>query len=421
MVPDLNQSGGIPRTGVEHLLVYMWDNILGSMEDGKTAAVLLGIDYEKAFNRMEHSVCVNQLRRLGASLGSISHVKAFLRDRKMTITINGVQTKNPVGIKCSSPQGSVLGCPLYSEATQLLTCDLRGGQEAGNDPRIPAGGEGWEEDSTRPGVFLYVDDTTLLDAVPVDEAALHLTTAATTTHFQNLVLERDFVELERRAAGSNMKINTKKTQLLVICPRNGLVTTASVTSATGERVESVNLLKLVGFTFGQDPTAASHVDSIKDSFRRRMWMVYHLRRAGFRRRILYRLCCCYLRSIVEYCSAVYHPILNKSQVDDLQAMHRLAIRLCFGFSVLVENIMVEQSIESLEARRVRRCDNFLRKAANNPRFRARWFPAREGIGWNLRNRREVVEPRASTLRRYRLPLAYLQRRANDLGLFREET
>ena len=340
LVPDLNQYGGVPRTGVEHLLVDMWDNMLGSMEDGRTAAVLLGVDYEKAFNRMEHSVCVDQLEKLGASRGSISLVRAFVRDRKMTITINGVGASNPVDIKRGSPQGSVLGCLLYSVATQLLTCNLRGGHEPGEELHLEDGGDVGEIDSTKPGVFLYVDDTTLLDAVPVDKAALPLTTAATTAHFQNLALEGDFVELERRAAECNMKINANKTQLLVIRPRNGLVTTASVTSATGERIELVDQLKLVGFTFSQDPSPASHVDSIKDCFRRRIWMIYHLRRAGFAKRILYRLYCCYLRSIVEYCSAVYHPMLNRTQSNDLEAMRRL----CFGFGIPMEEIMAEQCI-----------------------------------------------------------------------------
>ena len=39
------------------MLVEPWDRILGALEGGKDAAVQLGIDYEKAFNRMDHAVC----------------------------------------------------------------------------------------------------------------------------------------------------------------------------------------------------------------------------------------------------------------------------------------------------------------------------------------------------------------------------
>ena len=50
---DLTQYGGTPKCGAKHMLIDIWDEILGSMEGGKSAAVLLGVDYEKAFNRME--------------------------------------------------------------------------------------------------------------------------------------------------------------------------------------------------------------------------------------------------------------------------------------------------------------------------------------------------------------------------------
>ena len=43
----------------------------------------LHYDYEKAFNRMKHAHCFEQLTRLGASLGSLSLVRSFLEDRKI--------------------------------------------------------------------------------------------------------------------------------------------------------------------------------------------------------------------------------------------------------------------------------------------------------------------------------------------------
>ena len=86
--------------------------------------MLLGVDYEKAFHRMDHGVCLGKLKDLGASEGSLSLVKAFLEDRCMTITIDG-HSSIPVKIKKGSPQGSVLGCLLYCVSTQRLTAGLR--------------------------------------------------------------------------------------------------------------------------------------------------------------------------------------------------------------------------------------------------------------------------------------------------------
>ena len=366
------------------------------MEGGKTAAVLLGVDYEKKFNRMEHVVCLERLARLGASPGSLSLVKAFLEERRMTIVIDGYKA-DPVDIRRGSPQGSVLGCI----TTQLLTQNLRG----------PA-----TEGTGAPGAFLCVDDTTLLDAVGTDQATAHISAATPTATFECLELEGDMKELKRRAEAINMKTNVKKTQLLVISPPNGYCTLAVMKQEGGDDLTSIETLKLVGFTFGSRPGATAHLDVIRDRFRRRVWMLYNLKDAGLTGRVLYRLYCCYLRSIIEYCSVVYHPMLTQEQEGDLERLHKLAIKICFGFDKSSEVPMEEQNIESLAARRRRRFDVFLRRAMSNPRFGHRWFPPREGTRTGLRRTRMVRESRALTRRRFHSPLESLRRRANELGL-----
>ena len=61
IAPDPVQFGGVKGCGVEHLLVEVWERVLGGMENPDTAVSLLGLDYEKAFNRMCHNQCLEQL------------------------------------------------------------------------------------------------------------------------------------------------------------------------------------------------------------------------------------------------------------------------------------------------------------------------------------------------------------------------
>ena len=105
---DETQYGGVPKCGAEHMLVDIWERILVALEGGRNSAVLLGVDYEKAFNRMDHAVCLQQLQLLGASPGSLSLVQSFLEGRTMTIKVDGCSAE-PVAIDKGSPQGSVLG------------------------------------------------------------------------------------------------------------------------------------------------------------------------------------------------------------------------------------------------------------------------------------------------------------------------
>ena len=180
-----------------------------------------------------------------------------------------------------------------------------------------------------PGVFMYVDDTTLVDVVAMDSAALHISASQTVAQLAGLDLEGDLDELRRRTEEINMKINVKKTQLLVISPQNGCKVTA-VIDAEPDAIKSVGKLKLVGFTFGEDPGAGAHVAAVTEKFKRKVWMLYKLRGAGFKGVPLFKLYCCYLRSIVEYCSVVYHPMLTRGQAWDLERLQRLAVRICFG-------------------------------------------------------------------------------------------
>ena len=160
---------------------------------------------------MEHSVCLSQLRKLGASRGSIALVQAFLEDRQMTITIDGHKV-TPFPIRRGSPQGSVFGCLLYCVTTQSLTDGLRGEDMVRYFPQDPDGGfePFWEEERAGPSAFLYVDDTTLFNVAKNDEAMRHVTTTVTREHFGELRVGQDLSVLANRAADIGMKINAKK-------------------------------------------------------------------------------------------------------------------------------------------------------------------------------------------------------------------
>ena len=418
LTPDPAQYGGAPKCGAEHMLVDIWEIVLEALEGGKNAAVLLGVDYEKAFNRMDHAVCIRQLQRLGALPGSVSIVRAFLEKRQMTITLDGTRAE-PVGIERGSPQGSVLGCLIYCITTQQLTellnrpVPLQYFSQSGPDDSFEPF---WPEEGGRTAAFLYVDDTTLFDSLELSEAARHITTGRTLEHFDELAVGAEFADLSMRADEIGMKINTKKTQLLVISPPNGCDTTGSFSVVPNHRVDSAEKLRLVGFTFGTTSDAGAHVAAIEQQYRVKKWLLYHLRDAGFKGRDLFRLYCCYVRSMIEYCSPVYHQLLSAGQNERLERLHRHAVRMCFGYEVPVGQTMENECIEMLEARWQRRTDNYVKKSVNNLRFAEAWFPPRDGEERQLRAHRMIQKIRAATNRRFRSPLAYMRRWANELGL-----
>ena len=121
---DPTQYGGLKGCSVDHLLADLLDEVLAPLDEGNPS-VITSIDFEKAFNRLDHGKCLDQLRSLGASSSSVGLVRSFLTNRQMRVKLAG--TLGPPKALCGgSPQGSILGCLLYCLATQQLTTTRRG-------------------------------------------------------------------------------------------------------------------------------------------------------------------------------------------------------------------------------------------------------------------------------------------------------
>lgn len=159
----------------------------------------------------------------------------------------------------------------------------------------------------------YVDDTILFDNVKMSKAVRHMTTNTTEEQFVGLPVGGDFDVLAGGAKEIGMIINQAKTQLLTISPPNGCNTTAKFDADEGASISSVLSLRLVGFTFGGEPDAGAHIESIAEQYKKKKWMLYHLRDSGFKGEQPYRLYCCYIWSAIEYFSVVYHSIIKQGQ------------------------------------------------------------------------------------------------------------
>ena len=60
------QFGGVKGVSTDHFLISLWQRILEHLESKETAANILSVDFEKAFNRMNHYECLNALSIMGA-------------------------------------------------------------------------------------------------------------------------------------------------------------------------------------------------------------------------------------------------------------------------------------------------------------------------------------------------------------------
>ena len=360
LVPDAAQYGGIKDCSVDHLLVDLFDRVLKPMENGNPS-VILGIDYEKAFNRLDHNICLQKLKQLGASGPSIAMVRSFLSQREMKVKLqDGLTGAKP--LNGGSPQGSILGCLLYCIATQHINTTLPFTplpQSAEADPPSDdSDSEGSEDDTpgmdvtnwaggvlphnhspqrpqSPPGeqddggderlrgvsdefilaLLKYIDDTTTIEAVDKQLGVRHITTGRTLESIPGPKTGGLLCSIIRAAEEIGMKVNCAKTQLLVVAPDNGCTTTCTL-NMENATIRSKSTMKLLGFMLGSSPGVGPHVQYLKEKFRKRFWALIHLRRSGIKSTQLFQLYKVLVRPILE----VNSPRLPSN--DDRRASRR---------------------------------------------------------------------------------------------------
>ena len=452
--PDPTQYGGVRACSVNHLLVDLLDEVLGALDVGDPA-VVLGIDFEKAFNRLDHRECIKQLELLGASPCSLALVASFLQGRVMQVKIGSKLTGRKL-LKGGSPQGSILGCLLYCLTTQQLR---PGALAVGGPPASPATppdgllditvdsptpddvgmnllphpGQ-WEEitpNSSPEAVldpvlanaapprgilfFRYVDDSTTVERVSGSSTTKHFTTARTLEDVPAPETQSFLTSAIGSAEAIGMRINCKKTQALCVSTDNGCNSTSTINTGMAS-ITSVDSIKLLGFHLSSDGSLNHHIKAIHDNFRRKFWSLIHLRGAGFTNERLYRMYIIFVRPILEANHVIFHSMITRQQAAGLESLQALVLRLCFGAHLSYAAARAAFNIQTLEARREEAVRKFVNKSLQNERFRRKWFIPREAVGQDLRRRIPYVERRAHTKRYYRSPLLYMQRVANQIAI-----
>ena len=461
---DPCQYGGLKGASVDHLLVDAWEAILSAL-DNNNHSILMSIDFEKAFNRLDHRACMSELRKLGASPQTLGLVQAFLTGRTMRVKLPDGSLSNPRALSGGSPQGSVLGCMLYCLTTQHLnktaairparpaaapdglehqaapprpTPPRQAAPEAAMTPPSPTDGFNLlppspplelsnESDSPAPILhdliealvadiefFKYVDDSTSIQAASSSTSIKHFTTGVTLEEV-DAGPSRDLLQgIINKAREIGMAVNCSKTQMLCVSTDNGCDTFAEVT-VENNHIRSAKTIKLLGFHFSSNAGMQDQVLEIKKRFRGRFWSLVHLHQAGLRGRQLFNIYSVFVRPVIELNSVIYHPMITKQQAAEIEMLQKRVTRLCFGFDRSYTEACTYNNIDTLERRRKKAVDKFTRKTINNPRFAEKWLIPRPEIENNLRRRRPYIEKKARTTRYYNSPLLNIQRTANNIA------
>ena len=115
-----------------------------------------------------------------------------------------------------------------------------------------------------------------------------------------------------------MRINNDKTkELTIYFGRRHLVSDVPELTVGGINIEKVCSFKVLGVIISQDLTWKEHVLACK-----RLFIIYQLIRSGISVADVIAIYCSLIRSVLEYCSPVWHCGLSLGQSTEIESVQK---------------------------------------------------------------------------------------------------
>jgi hypothetical protein len=322
------QSGFRKRFSTESALLRRYDDCLKNRDDGKYTGLLL-VDFAKAFDSVHHDVLLEKMAAMG-----VSHkwFQSFLDGRSQRVSFGDHESAS-ASLDAGVPQGAVLSPLLFA----IFINDLP---------------------ECMPGFiasYLYADDS-------------NFAAASATLATVELQLNAASAACQRWAERNRIRINIRKSKTMVLPPAARVVTPASQSVAKlckstkvvakkvgkkpkapkpsrkqrdvcsakievkydGAELEQVTHFKLLGLMLGENIANPSEIVSrqkgkIVCSINR---LQPHLPHLSIATRLL--LVNAFVKPHFEYALSVWGPLLNCSQLAQLDALRRRCSVLVFG-------------------------------------------------------------------------------------------
>ena len=456
-----SQFGGKKGQGIDHMLIETWDEIHRGLEAGATAMNIMAVDYEKAFNRLDHGKCLDALRELGGQEGYIALVNAFLFDRKMTVKI-GSDYSDPLPVNGGSPQGSILGCFLFCATINKLLAvkptttapisDQSDSESVASlspvRPPIQSDDSSDEDVATffrwfrprqindtiesqhlnnsaarnlleidsrmeDPAVMGYIDDFNVIERLDERLKVTHHTTNRTQSSLHAPLSDNIFATLGELSGDLGMKINPTKTQVLCISSAANMDTNSFI-RVEGRKIHGGKELKVLGFWFNNSPSVGLHVEKMLAKTRARLWSLRKLKANGLAENDLHKTYTTYIRPILDYAVPTYHSQLTAEQASEIERLQAVAMKIVYGPLVAYHTVIDQGLIEMHSTRRETLFKKFAMKASQNPTFANKWFPENPPPEYNLRQHEKYHLPASRTERYRKSPLQAMRAALNRI-------
>ena len=398
---DISQFGNQKGTSTEHLMVKLMDKLLDLLDKNNNYSAVIAslVDWASAFDRQDPKLGIEKFIKMGVRSSVIPVLASYLTNREMQVRYNDTFSstyKLPGG----GPQGTLLGLIEYfvqsNDNADCVEPDLR---------------------------FKFVDDLSVLELVMLNSL---LTEYNFKQHVaSDIGIDEQYVaanSLETQNILNNisewtdqnlMQMNSDKTKYMVFSrSEKEFATRLTVKGQTLERIEETKLVG-VWLTTWLDWDKNTR-ETCKKAYAR-MTMLTKLKYVGVDRADLLHIYILYVRSLLEYCSVVWHSTLTKEQDHDIENVQKVCLKIILGsqYAGYVDALDV-CGLDTLSTRREKKCLQFGLKSLLHP-VHKNMFPVNPQIlanPYNTRNSEHFKVNAAKSESYKKSAIPYIQRLLN---------
>ena len=156
----------------------------------------------------------------------------------------------------------------------------------------------------------------------------------------------------------------------------------------------------------------------------RMTMLTKLKYVGVPTYDLLEIYILYIRSLLEYCSVVWHSTLTVEQSQQIENVQKLCLKVILGHAFTdYESALIHCNLETLYKRRENRCLNFGLKTLLNPTY-CDMFPVNPNVlepNYDIRNSEHFLVNKANSESYLKSTIPCIQRMLNSYVRSQQKT
>ena len=241
---------------------------------------------------------------------------------------------------------------------------------------------------------------------------------------QTLVLTKKYLPPESCATQGNidqisawtddnlMQINAAKTNYMIFTrTQTSFATRLKIKESP---IAQVHEAKVVGVWLTSNMKWEKNTTELAKKAYARMGILTKLKYVGVSTEDLLDIFVLQIRSILEYCTVVWHSRLTAEQITTLERVQRICLKVILGDSYIDYGAALEMcNLSTLHRRRQDRCLAFAKKSLKHPLHR-RMFPLNKNNSNDEHISREMYEVNYASTETYRMSaVPFLQRLLNS--------